>query len=241
MALLAYAPRSDFGVVFDGDDTLWSTEQLYDDARARARKVVAQSGMDATRWEQCERHIDVLNVQKLGYSMDRFPTSCLQAYEHICERSGYAINPGTADQIRQAALSAFDRDPPLVSGARETLGLLRQRGARLALLTKGDRELQTRKIQRSGLADLFDVIQIVPEKSPEIIRSVVAALGVHEGSAWMVGNSIRSDIRPAIAAGLHAVWINAHVWEYEKDDEHPVIDGMIAASALRDVPALIKT
>ncbi len=95
MALLAYAPRSDFAVVFDGDDTLWSTEQLYDDARARARKVVAQSGMDAARWEECERHIDVLNVQKLGYSMDRFPTSCVQAYEHICERSGYAINPGT--------------------------------------------------------------------------------------------------------------------------------------------------
>jgi putative hydrolase of the HAD superfamily len=207
MALLAHSPRSTFAVVFDGDDTLWRTEQLYDDARARARKVVAEFGMDAARWEECERRLDVQNVETLGYSKDRFPTSCVQAYEEICERTGCLRDDDIANQIRRAAQSAFDHDPPLVSGARETLILLRQRGARLALLTKGDRELQSRKIESSGLADLFDVIQIVPVKSPEIIRDVVAALGVDVTSAWMVGNSIRSDVRPAINAGLRAVWI----------------------------------
>jgi putative hydrolase of the HAD superfamily len=240
MALLAYAPRPDFGVIFDGDDTLWSTEQLYDDARARARKIVAECGMDAARWEECERRLDVQNVKKLGYGVDRFPTSCVQAYEQICESTGCAMNANTADRIRRAAQSAFDRDPPLVPGVRETLMSLRQRGARLALLTKGDRELQSRKIQSSGLADLFDIIQIVPEKSPEIIRDVVAALGLDVTSAWMVGNSIRSDVRPAVEAGLRAIWINAHVWEYERDREGAAIDRMIAASELSDITALIE-
>lgn len=240
LSLMAYAPRMDLGVVFDGDDTLWSTEQLYDDARSRARDVVAESGMDAARWEECERRIDVQNVDKFGFSTERFPASCVQAYEELCRSTGRVRDADTANRVRQAARSAFERDPPLVPGAQETLKSLRARGARLALLTKGDHELQSRRIERSGLSELFDVIQIVPEKSPAVIRDVVAALGVDVGSAWMVGNSIRSDVLPAIDAGLRAVWIRAHVWEYERSYDQDEVERVITASHLAGIPALIS-
>ena len=239
MGQLARTPRMLFGVVFDGDDTLWSTEKLYDDARSRAREVVAESGVDAERWEECERRMDVQNVDKLGYSMERFPASCVQAYEELCRSTGRAADADTVNRVREAARSVFERDPPLVSGARETLTFLRTRGARLALLTKGDPELQSRRIERSGLRELFDVIQIVPEKSPAVIRDVVAALGVDVGSAWMVGNSMRSDVLPAIDAGLRAVQIAAHVWEYERAYDHVAADRVITTSRLADIPALI--
>jgi putative hydrolase of the HAD superfamily len=239
MTQLMYAPHIVLGVVFDGDDTLWSTEQLYDDARSRARNVVAESGLDAAKWEEWERRIDVQNVDMLGYSMERFPTSCVQAYEELCRSTRRDVDTATADRVRQAARSVFERDPPLVSGARETLTFLRAKGIRLALLTKGDHDLQSRRMERSGLRDLFDVVKIVPEKSPAIIRDVVAALGVDVGSAWMVGNSIRSDVLPAIDAGLRAVWISAHVWEYERAYDQVAVDGVITASHLADVPALI--
>jgi putative hydrolase of the HAD superfamily len=133
----------------------------------------------------------------------------------------------------------FELDPPLVSGARETLTFLRASGARLALLTKGDPALQSRRIERSGLREFFDVIQIVPEKSPAVIRDVVAALGVDVGSAWMVGNSMRSDLLPAIDAGLRALQIPAHVWEYERTCDHFAADRVITTSHLADIPALI--
>lgn len=227
------------GVVFDGDDTLWSTEQLYDDARGRARAVVVESGMDGAKWEECERRIDVQNVDKLGYSMERFPASCVHAYEELCRSTGRAVDADTVNRVREAARSVFDHDPPLVSGALETLTFLRARGARLALLTKGDPELQSRRIERSGLGELFDVIQIVPEKSAAVIRDVVAALGVDVGSAWMVGNSMRSDVLPAIDAGLRAVQIPAHVWEYERACNHVAADRVITTSHLADIPALI--
>jgi putative hydrolase of the HAD superfamily len=239
MAQRVCVPRVVLGVVFDGDDTLWSTEQLYDDARSRAGNVVAQSGLDSARWEECERRIDVQNVAKLGYSMERFPASCVQAYEELCRSTGRAVDAETSTRVRKAARSVFERDPQLVSGARETLIFLRAKGARLALLTKGDHELQLRRLQRSGLRDLFDVIRVVPEKSPAIIRDVVAALGVDVGCAWMVGNSIRSDVLPAIEAGLRAVWIDAHVWEYERASDEVAVDGVITASHLADIPAVI--
>ena len=232
-------PLMGVGIVFDGDDTLWSTEQLYDDARSRARDVVAASGLDGAKWEECERKIDVLNVNQFGYSVERFPGSCVQAYEDLCRRTGRAPDTNTATRIRKVARSVFERDPRLVSGARETLIYLRSKGARLALLTKGDEQVQLRRMERSGLRDLFDVIRVVPEKSPEVIRKVVAALGVASDNAWMVGNSIRSDILPAIAAGLRAVWIGAHVWEYERVCDHLAPDGVIEASHLADIPRLI--
>ena len=103
-----------------------------------------------------------------------------------------------------------------MSGARETLQELRARGAKLGLLTKGDHEVQARRVERSGIANLFDVIHIVSEKPAAAFRSIVAELDVEPKDAWSVGNSIRSDILPAVNAGLRAVWIDAHVWEHER-------------------------
>jgi putative hydrolase of the HAD superfamily len=238
-AQVCFAPRKVLAVVFDGDDTLWSTEQLYDDARSRAARIVGEAGLDPVEWAQRERHIDVANVAKLGYSVERFPASCVQAYEELCSNSRRPINLGTLERIRRAAATVFEHDAPLVPGAKEMLTTLRARGARLALLTKGDPGVQMRRLEHSGLRDLFHVVKIVPEKSPAVIRDVVTALGASISSAWMVGNSIRSDVAPALRAGLRAVWIDAHVWEYEQGHDLSTTDGVITAAQIADVPSLI--
>jgi putative hydrolase of the HAD superfamily len=227
------------GVIFDGDDTLWSTERLYDDARAAARSIVASHRLDAAKWEELERRRDVDNVLLLGHSMGRFPTSCVQAYEEMCRIEGRAHDPSVARRIRRVAESVFDQEAPVIEGARETLELLRLRGVRLALLTKGDYRVQKRRIDSSGLRDLFDLIEIVKEKSSETVRSVVANLGVIVDSAWMVGNSVRSDILPALTAGLRAIWIQAHVWEYEASADDYVDDRVTRTRNLAEIPKLV--
>ncbi|MGB7219284.1 MAG: HAD family hydrolase [Vicinamibacterales bacterium] len=205
-------------VVFDGDDTLWSTEALYDHARQEARAEVVRSGLDGDEWERLERSIDVENVRHLGFSTERFPTSCVQAYEGVARHSGIPMNPDVRERVRLAAQAVFEQDPLVVVGAREALQNLRARGVKLALLTKGDHDLQVRRVERSGIADLFDVIRIVSEKPPTAFLSIVADLRVEPKDAWSIGNSIRSDILPALDAGLRAVWIDAHVWEHERFD-----------------------
>jgi putative hydrolase of the HAD superfamily len=205
-------------IVFDGDDTLWSTESLYDRARDEARAEVTRSGLDGDAWEQLERKLDVENVRHLGFSTERFPTSCVQAYEAVARASSVPVDERVRERVRSAASTVFSRDPQLMPGARKTLEMLRNRGIKLALLTKGDYDLQLRRVERSGLADLFDVINIVPEKPPNAFRNTVAELKVDSRDAWSVGNSVRSDILPAIEAGMRAVWIDAHVWEHERFD-----------------------
>ncbi|HSS50952.1 MAG TPA: HAD hydrolase-like protein, partial [Thermoanaerobaculia bacterium] len=159
--------------------------------------------------------------------------------EEVCRQKGGAPDSLVAEWVRRAASSVFAYAPSVVSGARETLTLLRARGTRLGLLTKGDHQVQHHRIEQSGLSDLFDVIQIVHEKTPATIQDVVTSLGVEPGSAWMVGNSVRSDVLPAIKAGLKAVWINAHVWEYERTHDHLVDDRVITATSLTELSGLI--
>ena len=209
-------------IVFDGDDTLWETEALYDDARQRAREVVEDSGLDGERWEALERRIDVANVERFGHGAERFPTSCVEAYDRLSALNGEPVDARIREAVRAAARGVFERPAPLVAHARQTLDALRDLGFRLGLLTKGDAEVQRLRVEQSGLADLFDVIEIVDTKTPEAIGSVVDRLGTPLQGALSVGNSMRSDVLPSLAAGVRPVWIDAHVWEYER--EHPAAE-----------------
>lgn len=203
-------------IIFDGDDTLWHTEWLYDEARQRAREITEAAGLNGENWEARERVIDVDNVVRFGHGSDRFPASCVEAYEEACTAVGKDVDQDVQSDIDTAARSVFTRPAPLVEGVEEILAALRSRGILLALLTKGDPTVQRLRIKQSGLADMFDLIEIVERKEPDSIAGLLGQLGVAPAAALTVGNSLRSDVLPSIAADVTPVWIDAHVWEYER-------------------------
>lgn len=219
-------------IIFDGDDTLWLTEPLYDHARQDARRVIEAAGFDGAIWEALERKVDVMNVERLGHTLARFPTSCVDAYRTMCLEADREPDVRVETDIRSAASEAFEMPAPLVPFAREALTALKARGYLLALLTKGDPILQRRRIDQSGLAAFFDSIMVVGHKTPEAIASVLKKLGVNADSAWSVGNSLRSDVSPSLAAGVQPVWIDAHVWEYERDHNATIDQRVIALDDL---------
>lgn len=223
-------------VIFDGDDTLWLTEGLYDEARAAARAIVEAAGFDGARWEELERALDVSNVAAMGHSPERFPTSCTQALEAV---AGHTLDPAVVADVRSAAARVFSLDAPLRPHAKKVVRELGARGLGIALLTKGDRAIQERRIAGSGLAPLFDVIEIVGQKSATDILRILTALGVAPDDALSVGNSIRSDILPSRSAGVDAVWIPAHVWEYERLHDHLVPEGVATITDLDELLELL--
>lgn len=226
-------------IIFDGDDTLWRTEWLYDRARRGARAVVESAGLDGSIWEELERKIDVENVKRFGHGLARFPTSCVEAYELLCDTTGRHVELGVSRSIYRNASAVFDSPAPLVNGVSETLGALASQGFRLALLTKGDHELQQRRIAQSGLAHLFDLIEIVDEKTPEVIESVIERLGASAATTMSVGNSIRSDILPSLAAGVQPVWIDAHVWEYEREHDPLPVNHVIEIQNISELLSVV--
>ena len=226
-------------IVFDGDDTLWHTEWLYDEARQRAREIVEAAGLDGAAWETRERLIDVENVARFGHGADRFPTSCAEAYEEACEAAGQAVEEEVRAAIGAAARVVFQRRAPLVAGAAETLAALRSRGVRLALLTKGDPSIQRARIEQSGVAKMFDLVEIVEDKGAGSILSVIERLGARPETSLTVGNSVRSDVLPSLAAGVTPVWIDAPVWEYERGQDTPPESGVIKREDLSDVLGIV--
>jgi putative hydrolase of the HAD superfamily len=225
--------------IFDGDDTLWRTEVLYDRAREASREIVSTHGVDPDQWEVRQRVIDVENVAEYGFSSARFPASCLQAFREVWIAAGREVDEDVERKIVYAAQSVFRQNPELIPHVTSVLQTLRDRGVHLALLTKGDLRVQTDRIQQSGLASFFDLIKIVPEKTTNTIRSMLNDLNVRASNAWAIGNSLRSDILPAVELGVRGIWIDAPVWEYERNEGAPAEASIFKATDLRDILHII--
>lgn len=222
--------------VFDGDDTLWVVEPLYDRARMVARNLVAVAGLDGGLWDRTQRARDVENVQRLGLSPSRFPTSCVEAYRIIAESTGFAVDEELEREVWRAAEGVFNEVAPVVPNAREVLESLLAE-FRLALMTRGDREVQERRIADSGLVSFFEVVEVVHEKTEHQFSALVKRMGVTPKGAWSIGNSLPSDINPALRCGMSAVWLDAHVWEYERREVVPHEGVVITANSLLEAGA----
>lgn len=227
-------------VIFDGDDTLWATEQLYDDSRQQAANVVGDAGLSAQRWNALQLEIDVANVSRFGLLAERFPTSCVEAYEQLAIESGVGPSDDTASDVWEAASTVFRRVAPVHPEAHRVLDRLRER-FKLVLLTQGDPRVQRKRIADSGLTALLDEIIVVEKKSPEVLAAIVDHFDIDHTDAWMVGNSIPSDINPAVAVGMRAVWIDAHVWQHERREELVAqSSGVFVAGDLSDLEIVLR-
>jgi putative hydrolase of the HAD superfamily len=225
-------------VIFDGDDTLWETEWLYDRARADAASIVEAEGLPADQWEGIERKLDVANVARFGLSRMRFPTSCVEAYRRVAELSGSEVSDPVERRIWTAAEAVFYATAPTVPGARHVLTAVR-RIYRTVLLTQGESEVQRHRIASSGLADLFDAVHVVEAKTAALFAATLAASAAEPSASWMIGNSVRSDINPAVASGMNAIWVDAHVWEHERSCDLVASDAVHLAETLDAVPSIL--
>jgi putative hydrolase of the HAD superfamily len=225
-------------VIFDGDDTLWETERLYDEAREAAKSLVVAVGLDGDAWDALQRKLDFANAKLYGFSKIRFPLSCVEAYEQTTWRAGLSIDHSVATSVRVAAESVFSASADVIPGVVDTLQVVRTQ-RRLVLLTQGDSDVQWHRIRTSGLEPLFDRIQIVDSKNDDVLRKLLSELGADLASTWLVGNSLRSDINPARQCGVKAIWVDAHVWEYERGELEHTDDGVSKAASISEVASII--
>ncbi len=208
-------------LLFDADDTLWENNIYFERAIAAFisyldHRVHSDEEVRA-RLNVCER----ATIAQHGYGVQSFRRSLIACFEQL---SDTPATPGLRDQ-HHARIVAFadsiaSTEIELLPGVEATLSDLRQRH-RLILVTKGNLEEQSGKVERSGLRGFFSAIEILPEKTAAAYRSLVAHHSCDSTTTWMIGNSPKSDINPALAAGLNAVFIpHAFTWVLE----HEVVD-----------------
>lgn len=227
-------------IVFDGDDTLWRTEALYDAARAACADVVAAVGLDGREWEGRQRALDLKRMESLGFSRERFPGSCVLAAQALAAETGLDLAPPVLSQLKAEASAVFQRKAALAPGVDEVLHLLSGQND-LALLTQGDPDVQQRRIADSGLRRRFASVHIVDLKSDRVFMRL--AQSGQPRARLSVGNSLASDINPAMRTGYAGVWLaasGAWSWEEREDGSSPRLGELYVTDSLLDVPTLVE-
>ncbi|WP_407553965.1 HAD family hydrolase [Streptomyces sp. Pv4-95] len=219
-------------LIFDADDTLWENNVIFERVIDEFLEWMAHPELDRAGVRAVLDDIEAANALTHGYGSKVFLRSLGECVARLRERAATAEE--TARIAGWAAAFAHDR-VELVAGVAETLAELARRHD-LLLLTKGDTEEQERKVAASGLRPYFRDVHIVAEKDVSTYEELVRVHDLVPASTWMIGNSPKSDILPARAAGLNAVFIpHQHTWVLEHSDVDPGDEKVLRLSAFGEL------
>jgi putative hydrolase of the HAD superfamily len=210
-------------LIFDADDTLWESNVVFEQVISDFLDWVEHPELGRDEIRRILDDIEHANSAAHGYGAKVFARSLEETFREVTAHEPRAED---LDTIRGLVRRLAWEEIEIIPGVPETLAELATRHD-LVMLTKGEREEQRLKIEVSGLAGLFRRAVIVPEKDVGTYRRLVEEDGLDPGLTWMIGNSPRSDILPAVEAGLRAAHVpNPHTWRLEQaqlPDAHPAI------------------
>jgi putative hydrolase of the HAD superfamily len=204
-------------LLVDADDTLWENNIYFERAIAAFISYLDHHVHTA---DEVREHLNVCEratIAAHGYGIRSFRRSLVNCFEQLSESP---ISPERHAQIVSFTDAIASNEIELLPAVDTTLRELHQRH-RIILVTKGDTVEQTDKLERSGLRPFFNAVEVLAEKNAAAYRDVTIRYKCNPASAWMIGNSPKSDINPALAAGLNAVFIpHDFTWVLE----HEVVD-----------------
>lgn len=218
----------------DGDDTLWHSEGHFHVTEQRFREVVApwaDADAASTALLDAERR----NLRLFGYGVKGFTLSMIETALAVSDHriDGYAI-----EKLISFGKELLDHPVELLEGVAETIEDL-ARDHRLVLVTKGDLFHQESKVAASGVAEIFERIEIVSEKDVATYGRVLREMGTSPERFCMIGNSVKSDIAPVLDLGGYGVHVPYHItWEFERVEmnHHP---RMAHVTTIRDAPTAL--
>jgi putative hydrolase of the HAD superfamily len=218
-------------LVFDADDTLWDSNIHFLEAFDSFAVAVVEAGLGLSRLEvhAAVRRAELRLIETHGYGRRPYILALHEAAAELAP----AGHEGLREEIEHIGAVLLERECALLPDVEPTLQELSRRH-RLLMFTKGQRDEQLQKLERSGLAPLFDRVETPREKDVDAYRRLVRDADLDPSLTFMIGNSPRSDINPAVAAGLRAVFIpHPHTWELEHEEINAAGDRIIELTSFR--------
>lgn len=218
-------------IAFDADDTLWHNESNFQATEKQfAQLLAAHHPEDSIR--QRLFATEMRNLRHFGYGVKGFILSMI---ETAIELTGGDVRGSEIQRIIEWGHAMLSAPVELLDGVPETIAAL-SGNYRLMLLTKGDLFDQESKLARSGMGEHFAAVEIVSEKNTDTYRRVIARAGVEPQRFLMIGNSVKSDVLPAIEAGAAAVHIPYFTtWAHEQVADDPSHD-FVRMESIRALP-----
>ena len=226
-------------VGFDGDDTLWKSEDYYRGAESAFEGIIGQY-IDLTDARTLEHLLEVerRNLRVFGYGAKGMTLSMV---ESAVQLTGERISARDIHRIIDIGRATLEHPVELIDGVAQAVQAIAAE-FEIVLITKGDLFHQESKIEKSGLSDLFHRIEVVSEKDAATYSRVMRELQVPAERFVMIGNSIRSDIEPVIALGGWGIHVPYHItWAHEA--EHALAEGeprMLQVASAHELPPAVQ-
>ena len=220
-------------LLIDADDTLWENNIYFERAIAAFISYLNHHEYSPAEVRQALNAVERETILAHGYGLTSFTRSLVTCFERL---SPGPLTEEKAQRILGFARSIAEQEIELLPGVAETLAELATRH-HLILMTKGNEAEQADKLTRSGLESYFSAVEIVAEKDTASYREVMERHELSPQTSWMIGNSPKSDINPALAAGLNAVFL------FHKDTwvlEHAALDAAPEGQRLIELDTFAK-
>ena len=199
-------------LLIDADDTLWENNIFFEKTIEHFITQLEHLGYTREYIRHILNETEKRNIRQHGYGVRSFRRSLEETYMKL---AGNAARREIVQEIERLAVELEATPPHIMDGVPETLAYLAKHH-RLVLLTKGEAAEQAAKVERSGLQSYFDAIEIVIEKDAAVYERMIEQFKIVKTHGWMVGNSPRSDINPALKIGLNAVFLpHPNTWHLE--------------------------
>jgi len=215
-------------VGFDADDTLWHNERFFRLTQDRFEQLLADYA-DPAHLHQRLLEAERRNIAHYGFGIKGFTLSMIETALDITQNR---VPASVIRELIEAGQEMLRHPIDLLPHARETVQAAAQ-NHKVLLITKGDLLDQERKLAQSGLRDLFDGVEIVSDKTPATYQALLQRHGVGATQAMMVGNSMKSDVRPMVALGGWGVFV-PHGLTWELEHAEPPTD----TTRFRELPSL---
>lgn len=224
---------------FDADDTLWHNERFFRVTQERFAELLMDHTPDTVDLAQLDRLLldaEKRNLGRYGYGVKGFTLSMIETAIEVTQEQ---VPAAVIKELIIAGQMMLSYPIELLPHARSAVESVAGQ-YRVVLITKGDLLDQERKLAQSGLGDLFDAVEVVSEKTPEVYRGIFARHGDGAERAMMVGNSMRSDVVAPIDAGAWGTYVpHGLSWEVEQADTPDQNPRYTEIADLSGLPALL--
>jgi putative hydrolase of the HAD superfamily len=202
-------------LLIDADDTLWENNIYFERAIADFISFLNHRAYTPAQVREVLNDVERDCIVRHGYGLHSFAHALVDTFERLAVEP---ITPGLHETIHGFAHAIAEQPIEILPGVAETLQYLADRH-HMIVMTKGNVIEQSGKVERSGLKPYFTAVEIVAEKDEPTYRSIADKYGLIRDVTWMVGNSPKSDINPALAAGLNAVFVpHDQTWVLEHEE-----------------------
>lgn len=221
-------------IAFDADDTLWRNEDIFIHAQDEFIRLLSPYH-DDNYIRSHLNEVQIKNLEHFGYGVKGFTLSMI---ETAIELTQGRVTGNEIHEIIQLAKCMLASPVDLLPNVSQVLEDL-QGKYRLMVITKGDLLDQESKLARSGIADVFDAIEVVSDKTSDVYQQILQRHKIAAEEFLMVGNSLKSDILPVLDVGGQALHIPYHsTWDHELVTESTLLR-YPQLGALRDISQLI--